>query len=226
MIEDADLAGDLGAADDGDERTLGLGEDAGQSVDLLLEEEASDGRDVGGRADDGALGAVGGAEGVEDEDVAVGGEALGDLGVVLLLALVEADVLEDEDVARLEGVDGGLGLVAVGVSDEGDVEAAHLGELLGDRLEGELGLEAGALGAAEVAHEDDASVVLNEVLDRGERGGDARGVAHDAVLDGDVEVDAAKDALAVDIDVTDGLLGESHVVPFRVVAGGVAAPPT
>ena len=61
-------------------------------------------------------------------------------GVVLLLALVEADVLEDEDVARLEGVDRGGGLLAVGVVDELDVEAGELGELVGSRLQGELGL--------------------------------------------------------------------------------------
>lgn len=53
MIENADLGGNLGTADDGDEGALGLGEDAGQRVDLLLEQEAGDGRQVSGGAHDG-----------------------------------------------------------------------------------------------------------------------------------------------------------------------------
>ena len=36
MIEDTDFGGNLGTADDGDERTLRISEDAGQRVDLLL----------------------------------------------------------------------------------------------------------------------------------------------------------------------------------------------
>lgn len=50
VIENADLGGNLGTADDGDEGALGLGEDAGQRVDLLLEQEAGDGRQVSGGA--------------------------------------------------------------------------------------------------------------------------------------------------------------------------------
>ena len=92
MIEDADLGGNLGTADDGDEGALGIGEDTGQRVDLLLEQEAGDGRQVSGGAHDGTLGAVSGAESIENEDVTIGCELLGDLGVVLLLTLIEADV--------------------------------------------------------------------------------------------------------------------------------------
>ena len=46
-----------------------------------------------------------GAEGIENEDVTIGSELLGDLGIVLLLTLVETDVLENEDLARLDGGD-------------------------------------------------------------------------------------------------------------------------
>ena len=124
----------------------GLGEDAGQRVDLLLEQEAGDGRQVSGGAHDGTLGAVSGAEGIENEDVTIGSELLGDLGIVLLLTLIEADVLENEDLARLDGGNSLSSLLAVGVGDKGNVETRELGELLGDRLKGELGLEAGASG--------------------------------------------------------------------------------
>ena len=216
VIEDADLGGNLGTADDGDERALRVGEDAGEGIDLLLEQEAGHGRQILGGAHDGTLGAVGGAKGVEDEDVAVRSERLGDLGVVLLLALVEADVLENEDLAGLESLDSGSGLLAVRVGDEGHIKAGKLGELGGDGLEGELGLEAGAVRTAEVAHEDDAGVVVDQVLDGREGSVDAGGVTDNAVLDRHVEVDADEDALAVDVDVADGLLGESHVHSFLI----------
>ena len=152
-----------------------------------------------------------GTEGVENEDIAVGSEGLGDLGIVLLLTLVEADVLENEDLARLDSGDSLGSLLAVGVGDKGNVETGELSELLGDGLEGELGLEAGAIGTAEVAHEDDASIVLDEVVDGGQGSLDAGGVANDAILDRHVEVNADENALAVDIDVADGLLGKGHV---------------
>ena len=211
VIENADLGGNLGTADDGDEGALGLGEDAGQRVDLLLEQEAGDGRQVSGGAHDGTLGAVCGAEGIENEDVTIGSELLGDLGIVLLLTLVKTDVLENEDLARLDGGDSLGGLLAIRVGNKSNVKARELSELLGDRLEGKLGLEASALRTAEVAHEDDASVVLNEVVDGGQGSLDTGGVANDAILDRHVEVNADENALAVDIDVADGLLGKGHV---------------
>lgn len=138
---------------------------------------------------------MGGAEGIENEDVTIGSELLGDLGIVLLLTLVETDVLENEDLARLDGGNGLGGLLTIRVSNKSNVKARELGELLGDRLEGELGLEASTLGTAEVAHEDDASVVLNEVVDSGQGCLDAGGVANDAILDRHVEVNADENAL-------------------------------
>ena len=157
-----------------------------------------------------------GAEGVEHEDVAIGGKGLGDLGVVLLLALVEADVLEHQDVARLERGHGLGGLLAIGVVDEIHVEAGELSELVGSRLERELGLGAIALGATEMAHENDLGVVLLQILDGGDGGAHAGVVGHDAVLQRHVEVDAHEHALAVHIDVADGLLGESHFAPLSI----------
>ena len=152
-----------------------------------------------------------GAEGIENEDVTIRSELLGDLGIVLLLTLVKTDVLENEDLARLDGGDSLGGLLAIRVGNKSNVKARELSELLGDRLEGKLGLEASALRTAEVAHEDDASVVLNEVVDGGQGSLNTGGVANDAILDRHVEVNADENALAVDIDVADGLLGKGHV---------------
>ena len=76
-----------------------------------------------------------GAKGVKDKDVSVGGELLGNLRVVLLLGLKEADILEDENLAGLQGLHGSLSLLAIGVIDELDVVTRELGELVRRRLE-------------------------------------------------------------------------------------------
>ncbi len=80
VIENADLGGNLGTADDSDEGALGLGENAGQRVDLPR--AGSRRRQAGKRrGPQRNLGAVSGAEGIENEDVTIGSELLGDLGL-------------------------------------------------------------------------------------------------------------------------------------------------
>ena len=99
-VDDADLVGDLRAADDRDERPARVREDPGQRLDLALQ-QAARGRalDVLDDADRRGVRAVRGAEGVVDVEVREIAEALGQLGVVLRLARLEADVLEHHDVA-------------------------------------------------------------------------------------------------------------------------------
>ena len=63
-----------------------------------------------------------------------------------------------------------------------------------------------ALGPAKVAHQDDGCAVVQEVLDRGQRGPDARVVLDLAVLDWDIEIDAHEHAFALRIEIPDGLL--------------------
>ena len=140
------------------------------------------------------------------------------LVVVLLhlavLGLVEAGVLEESDLAGLEGLDDVVSGHAVG--NELDREAELLGESVGDGLERErrvVGIRRApkldALRTAEVAHENEAAALLEDVLDRGERGDDA-GVVRDlpgAVLGHrNVEIYAHHDALALEVHVAECLL--------------------
>ena len=77
---------------------FGVGDGAVEVVELLLEEEAGDGRgEELSHARGGRVRAVRGAEGVVDVEVGVLGELLGEVLAVLLLVLVEADVLEEAD---------------------------------------------------------------------------------------------------------------------------------
>lgn len=81
-----DLGGNLGATDDGGEGPLGLLDGACEVVELLLEEEAGHGGgEELGHTLGGAVGAVGGSEGVVDEEVERPRELLGEVCFLCLL---------------------------------------------------------------------------------------------------------------------------------------------
>ena len=207
VVDQLDLVADLGAAEDGEEGTLGLLEGLGEVFELLLHEE------TGGllgevNADHGAVATVGGAEGVVDEDVAERGEALAellDIGLVgldlvalsilaaTLLLSVEAQVLEKHNSAVGGLVDGLLSSLTDTVVGEGDLLAAkELLELSNNGLERVLGVDL-AVGAAKVGHQDDGfGAILDSVLDGGEGAGDTLVVGDLGVgllVEGNVEVD-------------------------------------
>lgn len=208
VIDQLDLVGDLGAAKDGEEGTLGVLQGLGEVLEFLLDEES--GRLLGQLdADHGAVGAVGGAEGIVDVDVSQGSQSLAELGdggsVSLdLLALgvlgaafllgVEAQVLEENDLTTGGLVDGLLGLGADAVLGEEDGLAQQLLELGDDGLQAVLGVDL-AVGTAQVGHEDNGlGAILNGVLDGGQ-GTDDTLVVGDflLVVERDVEVDLWRD---------------------------------
>ncbi len=188
-VDDADLVGHLGAADDRHERAAGIVEDPRQRLDLALQ-QAAGGRvvDVLDDADGRGVRAVRGAERVVDVEVRERAEARRQLGVVLRLARLEADVLEHHDVA--------VGHV-VEVRRERDLGAEQAGEVLGDRRERELRLA--VLRPAEVRDEQQPRAALAQLLDRRQRGADAGIVGDRAVRQRDVEVDADEAALTGDV---------------------------
>ena len=96
-LDDAELVGDLRAAEHGDERALRVVAQAEEDVDLLLQQQTHRRRQRLRRPDDRRVGAVGGAERVVD----VGVDPVDELGderrIVALLARVEAQVLQQLD---------------------------------------------------------------------------------------------------------------------------------
>lgn len=210
VVDQLNLVADLGAAEDGEEGTLGLLEGLREVVELLLHEEAGG---LLGKvdADHGAVATVGGAEGVVDVHVSESGEALaealdsglvgldlvavGVLAAALLLG-VEAQVLEEHDAAVSGAIDGLLGGLADAVVGESDLLAAEeLLELSDDGLEGVLSVGL-AVGAAEVGHKDDGfGAIVDGVLDGGEGANDALVVGDLGVgllVEGHVEVDLCR----------------------------------
>ena len=163
-VDDADLVGHLRAADDRDERAAGVREDPGQRLDLALQQAARRrALDVLDDADRRGVRAVRGAERVVDVEVGERAEALGELGVVLRLARLVADVLEHHDVAVGHAVE---------VRRELDVGAEQARQVLGDRPQRELRLA--VLRPPEVRDEQQLRAPLAQLLDRRQR---ARGCA-------------------------------------------------
>ena len=102
-LDDAELVGDLGAAEHGDERALRLVAQAEQDVDLLLQQPPHRRRHELRRPDDRGVGAMRGAERVVDVGVDAVDELRHERRVVALLARIEAQVLEQLDARRQLG---------------------------------------------------------------------------------------------------------------------------
>ena len=162
------------------------------------------------------MGAVRGAERVVHVRLAERGQLLAERGIVLLLALVEAQVLHHQHVAVAQRRGLRAGVVAHRVGGEHHGLAHKLGELLGGGTQRERLLEALAGRTAEMAHEDDARAVVDELLDGGQRRADARVVGDGAVLHRHVEVDAHEHALAARVQLVDGFdLGHGALLSKR-----------
>jgi hypothetical protein len=96
--EQVELGRYLGSADDRGERTDGGLQYVGERLELVLHGAASIGRQPVADALDRGVGAVRHREGVVDEDVAERGELRDEIGIVALLARMEAGVLQAQDV--------------------------------------------------------------------------------------------------------------------------------
>ena len=134
-------------------------------------------------ADHGAVGAVGGAEGIVDVDVAEGGQLFAEFGngvfvsfgLVAVFVLgaafffdVEAEVLEEDDLAIRGGIDGGLDLRTDTVGGEGDIFLEEFFEFGHDGFQAVLGV-CFAVGSTQVGHEDDGfGAMVDCVLDGGD----------------------------------------------------------
>ena len=212
MVDDADLVGDLGAAENGHKGVLGGLDHAGDGLDLASEQQAGVGGQQRGDAHHRRVGPVGRTEGVVHVDLAETGELGGELGVVLLLALVETQVLDDEHLAVGQGLGGRNGIVAADILHVGDGLAQQLREARGDRGHGVGLFVAGARRTTEVAHGDYAAPPLGQEPQGGQGGPDTGVVGHDAVGDRDVEVHADDDAFALDVGVGDAPLAR-HCSP-------------
>src|SRR5208282_1238221 len=103
VLNDSDFVAYFGAAEDGDEGTLGVLQNAPQILQLFFHEQAGGGFLYKlGDADGGGVSAVGGAEGVVDVEVGELAELPGKILVVLFFPRVKAEIFQQQRLAFLE----------------------------------------------------------------------------------------------------------------------------
>ena len=145
------------------------------------------------------------AEGIVHVGIAERCELPRELGVVLRLAPLPARVLEHEHAAGVEPVDAAPDLGPDDVGSLVDARVDQLAEPVRGRLQRRLGVA--ALRPAEMRAEYEPRALLEQQLDRRQRGPDARVVRHASVLERDIEVDAREHRLAgPELEVADGAL--------------------
>jgi hypothetical protein len=159
------------------------------------------------------VGAVGGAEGVVDEDVGEAGEIGGERRIVRLLARLEPRVFEQEDVTGAKGGGRGFGLRPDDRGNRLDRDAEQLAQPLSNRSDGKPRVEL-AFRAAEVRRQDHRRAAVAEGHDRRQRGADAGVVGDFAVDERHVEVDPHEDAVAAQIGGGEGSFRHDLVLPI------------
>ena len=209
IVDDVQLVGDLGAAQNGDKRTLGISQSLAHDADFLGNQEAANSGQIVGHAGRGGMCAVGGAEGVIYENVSQIGKRLAQLGIVLGLALSKTGVLQEHHVTVPEPGSQTFAVLAGNVIGHFDLNAQQLAQALSHHLQAQLGLEL-TLGLSHVGAEDDLCAVFSQIVDGGQRGNNALVRSNLAVLGGNVEVAAAKNPLPADVDILNGFLVVVH----------------
>ncbi|GAA1952046.1 hypothetical protein GCM10009717_17610 [Agromyces allii] len=195
--DDAELVGDLRAAEHDRVRALGVLGQAVEHVELGGDEQAGGTRTELFELEDARLLAVHDAEAVGDDGIGEARELLGERralrDVLRGLARIEAEVLEHEDLAVGEGLDLGRGIRADRVGREGDGHVDEFAEAGGDRREAVLRVGC-AFGATEVGDHDDARPLVGQRGECRKRRADTTVVRDDPVLERNVEVTTDDDA--------------------------------
>ena len=205
VVDDVQLIRDLRAAEDGDERTGGIGQRLAHHRDLFLDQVAADGGQVLRHAGGRGVRAVHGAEGVGNVHVGKRGEFLDEGIVVLLFTRIEPGVFKQDDLSVFQRGGFRLRVGTDRVGGERDLHAEQFGEPDGDGGQTVFRVDL-PLRLAHMGAEDDLRALTHQVLDGGKRLDDPLVRGDDPVLLRDVEVAADEHALALDVNVFNGFL--------------------
>ena len=213
-LHDADLVGDLGAAEHHAEGAGGIVADGGQLPDLALEQQARVGGKQVRHSLGGGVGPMGGAEGVVHVQIGERRQPPGQLRVVARLARLEAAVLEHQHVARARAVEPCArppGPTTAGASATS--EPSNSTEPRRDRGHRERRVD--SLRPPQVRDEHQRRAALAQQLDGRQRAANPRVVLDLAVGERDVEVDPHQHPLPLHGCIPDARLVEAQRGPDR-----------
>ena len=217
VVDNADLIGDLCAAEDRNEGTRRIVERLAHDRQLFFNEQAGVCRQILCNACGGGVSAVNGAECVGDIKLCHIAESLCEIIAVFLLADIKAEVLKQHELAGLQSGSLCLRILADYILCKDHVHTEQLGKALCNRGESELFLPL-SLGLAKVGACDDGSAVIQQILD-GRQGGNNALIAcylSCLLVLGNVKVAAQKHLLALNIRIEHAFLVVIHnKAPFR-----------
>ena len=205
VLNDANLVGDLGSAQNGNVGTLGVLRRLTEERQLLLHQEAGHGGQIVRHALVGCVGAMRCAEGVVDVDFGRAGQLFREFGVVGPLLAVEAGVFQQDNLAWPHGPDGRLDRRPNAVIEFLHRLAQKLRQAHCHRVHSELRHDF-PLGSPQVRAQDQCCTLVQEILQRGQCSSNAGVIGHRTVLQRHVEIHADQHALAAHVNVTDGFL--------------------
>ena len=166
-------------------------------------------------ATEASVSAMAAAESIVDADFSQGSELAGEIFAVLFFFFMETEVFQKQDFTRFEGISHGFRFCADAVRSEFDVDAEEFRQAFSDRFQGIL-FDDLSLRAAEMAGQDDSSLVVEQVFDGRQRLLDTRVICDVAVfIKGDVEVSADKDAFVFDIYIGDRFFHERFLLQLK-----------
>ena len=99
IFQHGHLIADLGAAEKRGKGVGGVFQKAAQGIDFLFQQKSGDRRQVFGDAGNRGMGAVGGAEGIIDINIAQAGQRFGEVGVAGFFFGMEPEIFQQQDIA-------------------------------------------------------------------------------------------------------------------------------
>ncbi|MPM50421.1 hypothetical protein SDC9_97160 [bioreactor metagenome] len=221
IVDDVQLIGHLGAAQNGDKRAHGAVDGIAKELDLLAHQVTHrSGFDIIGHTDSRAVGTVRRAKRVVDIHVGKAGQLFAECGLVFGLFFAEAGILQQHHVAVFHCGNGGLCMLAHNgvIIGKHDRLAQQLCQTRRARSEAELRLRA-VFRLAQMAAKDNLAAVCNQLFNGRQGRDDAVIVGDDAVLHRDVEIYPDKNALALYVNIVNCFFAKSaHTActPFLV----------
>ena len=211
VVQEAELAGDLGPSGNEHERPVRVAQGLAQVAPFILDQEARGGSaDVLNHSGDRGVRAVDHPEGVVDEDIRQAGQLPAEFRIVVRFPGMKSQVLQKENPPGLHIPELAARFIADAVRGELDIASQKLAQAPGHGLQGKLG-NAFPLGLAHVGADNRLARMLQEILQCGKCGPYPAVVLNAALLEGDIQVQAEQNGLAFQVELIykghNGLLG-------------------
>ncbi len=198
--------------EDGDKWPLGIADCFTEKLQLFLDQHTNHPRLARHRlrhTKGARMLAMGRAKGVIDINIAEPGQLFGEVGIVLLFFLMEAEIFQQKNITVFQLSGEFVDFRADAVRRERHRLVQQFGQSAGGRLERIPRLRA-AFGTAEMAHENEAAAAIQDAFNRRKRLGNAAVIGDPRTVQRDIKIDPHQNFFAFYVNVGDCFFG--HVI--------------